>query len=71
VIMDLTIPGGMGGREAAQRLLAYDPAAKLVVSSGYSHELSLSNASNYGFLAAVKKPYQVSDLAHTLESLEG
>jgi hypothetical protein len=47
-----------------------DPAAKLLVSSGYSHELSLSNAKNYGFLGAVQKPYQVSDLAQALESLE-
>ena len=69
VIMDLTIPGGMGGKEAAQRILAHDPAAKLVVSSGYSNDLALSDYGSYGFCGAVVKPYKVSELADTLESL--
>ena len=69
VIMDLTIPGGMGGKEAAQRILAFDPAAKLVVSSGYSNDLALSDYRKYGFCGAVVKPYKVSELAETLLSL--
>jgi two-component system, cell cycle sensor histidine kinase and response regulator CckA len=70
VIMDLTIPGGMGGKEAAQRILAYDPDAKLVVSSGYSNDLALSDYGNYGFCGAVVKPYKVAELADTLEALK-
>ncbi|GFO69725.1 hypothetical protein GMLC_33040 [Geomonas limicola] len=69
VIMDLTIPGGMGGKEAAQHILAYDPAARLVVSSGYSNDLALSDYSEFGFCGAVRKPYKVSELAETLASL--
>jgi two-component system, cell cycle sensor histidine kinase and response regulator CckA len=70
VIMDLTIPGGMGGKEAAQHILSYDPAAKLVVSSGYSNDLALSDYGNYGFCGAVVKPYKVSELADTLQSIK-
>ena len=69
VIMDLTIPGGMGGKEAAQHILGYDPAARLIVSSGYSNDLALSDYGNYGFCGAVVKPYKVAELANTLESL--
>ena len=69
VIMDLTIPGGMGGKEAAQHILSYDPDAKLIVSSGYSNDLALSDYGNYGFCGAVVKPYKVSELADTLESI--
>lgn len=70
VIMDLTVPGGMGGKEAAQHILAFDPTAKLVVSSGYSNDLALSDYSDFGFCGAVRKPYKVSELADTLEGLK-
>ena len=70
VIMDLTIPGGMGGKEAAQNILTYDPSAKLIVSSGYSNDLALSDYGNYGFCGAVVKPYKVSELADTLDSIK-
>ena len=70
VIMDLTIPGGMGGKEAAKHILAYDPAANLIVSSGYSNDLALSDYGNYGFCGAVVKPYKVAQLAGTLEALQ-
>ncbi len=66
VIMDLTIPGAMGGKEAAQQILAYDAAAHLMVSSGYSNDPVMANHEEYGFLAAVIKPYKVNDLAHAL-----
>jgi len=69
VIMDLTIPAGMGGKEAAQHILSCDPNARLIVSSGYSNDLALSDYGNYGFCGAVVKPYKVSELAGTLEAL--
>lgn len=66
VIMDLTIPGGMGGKEAAQNILAIDPEARLIVSSGYSNDPVLAEYSKYGFIAAVSKPYTVDKLIKTL-----
>lgn len=69
-IMDLTIPGGMGGVEAARRILAIDPAAVLIVSSGYSEDPVMANFKTYGFSAAIEKPYKVEDILRTLRSLK-
>ncbi len=69
VIMDLTIPGGMGGRETAQKILAFDPEARLIVSSGYSDNPIMSNYSAYGFIGAVSKPYVMEDFAQTISSM--
>lgn len=66
VIMDLTIPGGIGGKEAAEQILAIDPTASLIVSSGYSNDLIMSDYSSYGFIAAVTKPYNISKLSEIL-----
>ena len=68
VIMDLTIPGGMGGKEAVARLRAIDPQAKVVVSSGYSNDPVMANFSEYGFCAAIVKPYRLGELAETVNS---
>ena len=68
-IMDLTIPGGMGGKEAAQRILALDPTARLIVSSGYSNDPVLADFDRYGFCAAIAKPYRVSELVGVLARL--
>ncbi len=62
VIMDLTIPGGMGGREAAAEILALDPAARLVVASGYSNDPVMARCREFGFRAAISKPYQLTEL---------
>ncbi len=62
VIMDLTIPGGMGGQEAAHKLLHIDPDAKIIVASGYSNDPVMSNYSDYGFKAAVAKPFNLKEL---------
>ena len=69
-IMDLTIPGGMGGKEAAQRMLAFDPAARLIVSSGYSNDPVMADFRCYGFCDAIAKPYRVAELAAVLARLE-
>jgi len=69
VIMDLTIPGGMGGRETAGQILAIDPDACLIVSSGYSNDPIISEYSRYGFKAAVAKPYRILELGQLLSSL--
>ena len=65
-IMDLTIPGGMGGKEAVQKILAVDGAAKVIVSSGYSNDQIMANYQEYGFCAAIAKPYQFHNLAKTI-----
>jgi CheY-like chemotaxis protein len=66
VIMDLTIPGGMGGKEASKRLKEIDPGAKVIVSSGYSEGRVLSNFKDYGFCGRVTKPYGIHDLAEVI-----
>lgn len=69
VIMDLTIPGGMGGKETAERILALDPEAKLIVSSGYSHDPIMANYREFGFQNFLSKPYQLSELQSVLKPL--
>jgi PAS domain S-box-containing protein len=68
VIMDLTIPGGMGGKEAAGMILALDPEARLIVSSGYSNDPVMAQYADFGFSATLLKPYTVSDIAQALAS---
>ncbi|WP_460595890.1 response regulator [Geomonas sp. Red276] len=69
VIMDLTIPGGMGGKEAAERILAVDAGANLIVSSGYSNDPIMADYSAYGFRGAVAKPYTIKSLGQKMASL--
>ncbi|MEA3333498.1 MAG: response regulator [Pseudomonadota bacterium] len=68
VIMDLTIPGGIGGQEAAQRLLQLDPNAKLIVASGYSNDPVMAGYRQYGFYAAVAKPFDLAELRKGIDS---
>ncbi|MDD5350230.1 MAG: PAS domain S-box protein [Chthoniobacteraceae bacterium] len=62
VIMDLTIPGGMGGREAIQELRKIDPNVKAVVSSGYAMDAIMTQCRDYGFCGAIPKPFDLSQL---------
>lgn len=67
VILDLTVPGGMGGKEAVLHLMDYDPRIKAIASSGYTDdEELLKNLEKYGFCAFIPKPYTVEDLGDTL-----
>lgn len=61
-IMDLTIPGAMGGKEAVQKILTINPAAKVIVSSGYSNDPIMANFQDFGFRASLNKPFQVNEL---------
>ena len=69
VIMDLTIRGGMGGKEAMNKLLEVDPDVKAVVSSGYAEDSVISEYAKYGFSAYLKKPYKVETLQNILHDL--
>jgi PAS domain S-box-containing protein len=71
VILDLTVPGGMGGTECLSLLKAIDPAVKALVSSGYSSDLVMSAHEEYGFEGVVPKPYRLADLSNALASVLG
>jgi len=62
VIMDLTIPGGMGGKETIQPLLELNPNARVIVSSGYASGAIMSHYQDYGFSGVIEKPYTLSKL---------
>jgi CheY-like chemotaxis protein len=69
VIMDLTIPGGMGGKEAIYKLREIDPAVRAVVSSGYTKDPVMNNYRDFGFVAAIPKPYKINELSNALHTL--
>ena len=68
VILDLTIPGGMGGELAVKKLLNYDPNVTAIVASGYSSDPIMANYTKYGFKARLIKPYNLQEVGHVLES---
>jgi PAS domain S-box-containing protein len=67
VIMDLIVPDGMGGREATEKLLAIDPHAKIIVSSGDSNNEVMSDYTRFGFSGVIAKPYRVAELSEMLQ----
>ncbi|MBK8476581.1 MAG: response regulator [Opitutaceae bacterium] len=71
VVMDLTVPGGMGGLEALERLRALDPDVQAIVSSGYSSDPVLANYRSYGFSGRVAKPYEIADFGRVLREVLG
>ena len=69
VILDLTIPGGMGGTETMSRLLRIDPSVVAIVASGYSNDPVMMNYKDYGFAAVLTKPYMPRDLKKLLSTI--
>lgn len=69
VILDLTVPGGMGGKEAIQRLRQIDPGVRAIVSSGYSDDPIMAEYPQYGFRGVVAKPYTVEELSRVLHQV--
>jgi PAS domain S-box-containing protein len=68
-IMDLTVPGGMGGAETMKRIHEIMPGITGIVSSGYSNDPILANYRDYGFSAVLEKPYRYEDLKKVLGSI--
>lgn len=69
VILDLTVPGGLGGKETLEQLRGLDPGVKAIVSSGYSNDPILSKYQDYGFMGVVAKPFDLSQLSSTLQQV--
>lgn len=65
VIIDLTIPGSLGGLETIKRLITIDPDVRAIVSSGYSNDAVMSAYRDHGFIACLRKPYRIHDLYRT------
>jgi two-component system, cell cycle sensor histidine kinase and response regulator CckA len=71
IIMDLTIPNGMGGCEAVRRLRELDPKVRAIASSGYSLDPVMANYRDYGFCGVIPKPYRPDDLDRMLKEIIG
>jgi len=71
VIMDLTIPGGVGGKEAIKQFLALDPAVRALVSSGYSNDPVMASYAEHGFYGVISKPYRLTDLGAAIKAAMG
>jgi PAS domain S-box-containing protein len=71
VIVDLTVPGGMGGQETAKGILQIDPGAKIIVSSGYADDPVMANYTDYGFKGIAPKPYSLARLSTEFNRILG
>jgi len=69
VILDLSIPNGIGGKDAIGHIRAFDPAVKAIVSTGYTNDPVVQNFEQYGFSGILSKPYKINDLKTVLEQL--
>jgi PAS domain S-box-containing protein len=69
VLMDLTIPGGMGGQEAIKHIREIDPAVKAIVMSGYANAPIMADFRSFGFSGTISKPFKVDDLSEVLQQV--
>jgi PAS domain S-box-containing protein len=69
VVMDLTVPGGMGGKETIEKLLMVDPDIKAIVTSGYSDDPVMAEYEHHGFCAVLPKPYTPERLLELVNKL--
>jgi DNA-binding NarL/FixJ family response regulator len=70
-ILDLTIPGGMGGEVTVKKLLKIDPGVKAIISSGYIDDPVMADYSEYGFSGVVAKPYTLAELGKAVQDVIG
>jgi PAS domain S-box-containing protein len=71
VIMDLTVPGGMGGQETIRRLLEVDPRVKAIASSGYADSAVMADHTSFGFRGIITKPYTMEQIQAALKFTQG
>jgi CheY-like chemotaxis protein len=69
VILDLSVPSGLGGKETIKQLKKLDPDVKAVVSSGFTDDPAVLDFSDYGFDEKLTKPYKIHDLKNILEQV--
>ncbi len=69
VILDLTLPGGMGGKEALKLLIEIDPTVNAIVSSGYAMDATMSRYQDFGFRGVIAKPYEAAELGRTVNEV--
>jgi two-component system, cell cycle sensor histidine kinase and response regulator CckA len=69
LILDLTVPGGMGGKAVMEELVKIDPKIKAIVCSGYSEDPIMSEFASYGFSGVIAKPYKISQLSEVLREM--
>jgi PAS domain S-box-containing protein len=69
VILDLTVPGGMGGKQAMQEIRRADPCVKAIATSGYSEDPVIADPTAFGFRGALRKPYSIEELSAVLEKV--
>jgi len=69
VILDLSVPEGMGGKETIGKIREFDPQVKAIVSSGYSNDPVVQDYIRYGFSGKLSKPYKINDMKLILEQL--
>ena len=70
VILDLTVPGGMGGEETIKKLLALNHDVQAFVSSGYANDPIMAEFSRFGFCGIIPKPYTIENLSKALQTLK-
>jgi CheY-like chemotaxis protein len=68
-IIDLTVPGSMGGKETIQKLIEIDPEVKAIVSSGYSNDPIMANFREHGFEGFIAKPYKIREFSEVLQEV--
>jgi signal transduction histidine kinase/ActR/RegA family two-component response regulator len=69
VILDLTLPGGMGGKEALKKLIEIDPTVNAIVSSGYATDATMSRYQDFGFRGVIAKPYEAAELGQIVHDV--
>jgi signal transduction histidine kinase/CheY-like chemotaxis protein len=69
LFMDLTVPGGVGGREALQQILAIDPTARAIVISGYSADPVMAHHREHGFAGRLAKPFELAELVQVISEV--
>jgi CheY-like chemotaxis protein len=69
ILMDLTIPGGMGGMEAVKKISEIDSNVKAIVCSGYSNDTIMANYRTFGFCGVIPKPYSLKQLSGTISDV--